>query len=161
MLCSLFCFSETSLRPCAAEPRDLALTPFVYPVMTPRISSSYGMRKHPLLKFSRKHQGTDLAADLGAPIRAVAAGRVVFADPYAGYGNLVVIEHQKGITTHYGHCDKIKIKPGQNVNAGDIIATIGTSGLSSGPHLHFEIRINGEARDPESIIPDLAVHPDG
>jgi murein DD-endopeptidase MepM/ murein hydrolase activator NlpD len=146
---------------CEAEPRDLGLTPFVYPVMTPQISSSYGMRKHPLLKFSHKHQGTDLAADLGAPIRSVAPGRVVFADPYARYGNLVVIEHARGVTTHYGHCDKIKIKPGQSVNAGDIIATIGSTGLSSGPHLHFEIRVNGEALDPETIIPDLAKHPDG
>lgn len=135
--------------------------PFVYPVMTPRISSVYGMRKHPLLKFTRKHKGTDLAADLGAPVRAVASGRVVFADPYAGYGNFVVLEHKNGITTHYGHCDQIKVHIGQNVDAGDIIATIGNTGLSSGPHLHFELRFNGEARNPENYIPDLAVHPEG
>jgi murein DD-endopeptidase MepM/ murein hydrolase activator NlpD len=113
------------------------------------------------LKFSSQHKGTDLAAELDTPIRAVSSGHIVFADPYAGYGNLVVIQHSRGVTTHYGHCDKIKIKPGQKVNAGDIIATIGSTGLSSGPHLHFEIRVNGEAIDPETIIPDLAEHPDG
>ena len=141
--------------------QSLGMYPFTYPVMSPRISSSFGMRKHPLLKFSRKHQGTDLAADMGAPIRAVAPGRVVFADPYAGYGNFVVIEHAHGVTTHYGHCDQIKVKTGQRIHGGDIIATIGNTGLSSGSHLHFEIRINGEAKNPESLIPDLAEHADG
>ena len=129
--------------------------------MTPRISSSFGMRKHPLLKFSRRHQGVDLAADLSAPIRSVGDGRVVFADPFSGYGNFVVIRHKNGVTTHYGHCDKINIKPGQTVKAGTIIGTVGKTGLASGPHLHFEIRVNGIAQNPESIVPDLADHPEG
>jgi murein DD-endopeptidase MepM/ murein hydrolase activator NlpD len=141
--------------------KQIGLYPFVYPVMTPRLSSSYGPRKHPLLKYSRKHKGVDLAADIGAPVRVVAPGTVVFADPYAGYGNFVVVEHNLGVTTHYGHCDEIKVKPGQKVNAGDIIATIGNTGLSSGPHLHFELRINGEPKNPENFIPDLASHPEG
>ncbi len=150
---------ETGVNP--ETLRSIGLDPFVYPVMTPRLSSSYGMRKHPLLKFSRKHQGVDLAADIGAPVRTVAPGRVVFADPYAGYGNFVVVEHINGVTTHYGHCDKIKVRPGQKVNAGDIIATIGNTGMSSGPHLHFELRINGIPQNPENYIPDLASHPEG
>ncbi len=141
--------------------KRMGLYPFVYPVMTPRISSNYGMRKHPLLKFSRKHQGIDLAAEYDTPIRAVAAGTVVFADPYAGYGNLVAIQHKSGITTHYGHCQKIKVKPGQKIQAGTIIGTIGSTGMSSGPHLHFEIRINGIAQDPQQFIPDLAEHAEG
>lgn len=141
--------------------KGLGLYPFVYPVMTPRISSAYGMRKHPLLKFSRKHQGMDLAADLDAPIRAVAGGVVVFADPYAGYGNFVVIRHSEGVTTHYGHCDRIQVKPGQRIQAGTIVGTVGKTGLASGPHLHFELRVNGVAQNPENIIPDLADHPDG
>lgn len=119
------------------------------------------MRKHPLLKFSRKHQGIDLAAELDAPIRSIAAGRVVYADPYAGYGNLVVIQHSQGVTSHYGHCDKIQVKPGSTVQAGTIIGTIGKTGLASGPHLHFEIRVNGAANNPEGLIPDLADHPEG
>lgn len=141
--------------------RSMGLYPFVYPVMAPRISSNYGMRKHPLLKFTRNHKGIDLAADLDAPIRAIAAGTIVFADPYAGYGNLVTIQHKNGITTHYGHCQKIKVKTGQKVTAGTIIGTIGSTGMSSGPHLHFEIRMNGVPQNPTRYIPDLAEHADG
>jgi murein DD-endopeptidase MepM/ murein hydrolase activator NlpD len=129
---------------------------YVYPVMAPRLSSNYGMRIHPIRRFSQQHTGIDLAAPIGSPIRAIAAGTVVFADPYAGFGNLVVIKHNSRLTSHYAHCDKIKIRPGQRVKAGQIISYVGSSGLSTGPHLHFEIRVDGEPRNPESYIPGLA-----
>lgn len=141
--------------------KGIGLYPFVYPVMAPKISSGYGMRVHPLLRFSRKHKGIDLAADEHAPIRAVAGGKVVFADPYAGYGNLIVLEHKKGVTTHYAHCAAISAKTGDTVQAGAIIGTIGSTGHSTGPHLHFEIRVNAIAYNPEVFIPDLADFAEG
>lgn len=133
-----------------------ALSSYVYPVLAPQLSSNFGMRRHPVLrKFTRQHNGVDLAAPEGALVRALSGGLVVFADPYAGFGNLVVLQHKSGVTTHYGHCAKLKVKPGQRVKTGEIIATVGSTGLSTGPHLHLEIRLNGEALDPLKIIPDL------
>jgi murein DD-endopeptidase MepM/ murein hydrolase activator NlpD len=86
----------------------------------------------------------------------VKGGVVVFADPYAGYGNLVVLQHANKVTTHYAHCESIRVRPGQHVNAGQIIATVGNTGHSTGPHLHFELRVNGESIDPELVFPNLA-----
>lgn len=129
---------------------------FVYPLMGTRISSDFGNRKHPVIKTVRHHSGIDLAAPNGAPIRAIQGGVVVFADPYAAYGNLIVIQHGKGITSHYGHCESIKVRTGQRVRAGEVIGAVGSTGRVTGPHLHFEIRLNGEPRDPERFIPGLA-----
>lgn len=132
------------------------LANFVYPLMSPRVSSAYGQRIHPIRRFSHKHSGVDLAAPQGTPIRAVATGRVVFSDPYAGYGKLIVLQHSKNTTTHYAHCFEIKVKPGQIVQAGQIIGTVGATGTATGPHLHLEVRINGVPHDPERFFPQLA-----
>jgi murein DD-endopeptidase MepM/ murein hydrolase activator NlpD len=144
--------------PTTAKPLVLASTrtAFVYPVMGPRMSSDFGTRKHPVKKVRRHHDGIDLAAPVGAPIRAIADGQVMYADPHGGYGRYVVIQHLDGFTSHYGHCEKLDVAPGQNVAAGQIIGTVGSSGVSTGPHLHFEIRRNGEARNPERYLPGLA-----
>ena len=128
----------------------------VYPVMAPRMSSGYGMRIHPIRRFSAEHHGIDLAAPFNSPIRAVSSGRVVFADPYAGYGKYIVVAHGPRLTSHYGHCNSIKVQPGQAVKAGQIIGYVGSSGMSTGPHLHFEMRIDGAPKDPELFIPGLA-----
>ena len=128
---------------------------FVYPLMGPKVTSAFGTRRHPVRKVVRHHNGLDLAAENGAPIRAVESGIVVFADPYAGYGKLVVIKHKNGLTTHYGHCESIGVKPGTSVKAGAIIGTVGETGLATGPHLHFEVRRNGNPLDPEKIFPNL------
>ncbi len=128
----------------------------VYPVMGPRISSDYGTRRHPIKRFSHHHNGIDLAAPKGAPIRAIAEGHVVYADPYAGYGKLIVVRHKNGLTSHYGHCAKIEVQPGQSVRAGDLIGTVGSTGNSTGPHLHFEIRKSGKPLDPEKVLPGIA-----
>lgn len=138
-----------------------ALPGLVYPLMTPRLSSDYGPRRHPVRKAVGHHHGVDLAAPAGAPIRAVRAGVVVFADPYGGYGNLVVIRHEQGMTSHYGHCQKLRVRPGQRVGAGQVIATVGSTGISTGPHLHFEIRVDGKPLDPEQLIPGLAAEAAG
>lgn len=129
---------------------------FVYPVMGPRISSDFGVRKHPIQQARRHHEGIDLAAPVGAPIRSIADGQVLYADPHGGYGKYIAIRHPNGITSHYGHCNSIEVVPGRTVTAGQIIGTVGNSGASTGPHLHFEIRRDGEAQDPESFLPGLA-----
>ncbi len=134
---------------------------FVYPVMGPRLSSDFGKRKHPKLKSVRHHHGVDLAAPEQSPIRVIGGGQVIYADPYAGYGNLVVVRHDDGMTSHYGHCRTIKVTIGQRVKAGQIIATVGNTGISTGPHLHFEIRVGGQPRDPELFLPGLATEAEG
>lgn len=128
---------------------------FVYPLLGPKESSDYGIRKHPLSKTRQHHDGVDLAAPKGALIRTIASGQVIYADPFGGYGNLVVIKHASGLTSHYGHCDKLRVRTGQVVRAGDIIATVGNTGRSTGPHLHFEIRRNGTPQHPERYLPGL------
>lgn len=134
---------------------------FVYPIVYPRVSSKFGMRKHPIYKVRRHHKGLDLVAPPGTPIRAIAAGTVIFSDPYAGYGNLVVVKHRNGITSHYGHCKEIKTNIGKVVRPGEIIATLGNTGSSTGPHLHLEIRKNGVALDPLKLLPGVQAQAEG
>jgi murein DD-endopeptidase MepM/ murein hydrolase activator NlpD len=150
--------------PAYAAPKQLAVKPasylttsFVYPLMGSRESSAYGVRRHPIKRTVRHHHnGIDLAAPKGAVVRAISAGRVMYSDPLGGYGNLVVIKHDSGLSSHYGHCDTLKVRVGQFVRPGDVIATVGSSGHSTGPHLHFEIRRDGKPQHPEQILPGLA-----
>jgi murein DD-endopeptidase MepM/ murein hydrolase activator NlpD len=134
---------------------------FVYPLVGTRISSSFGTRTHPVRSVVRHHSGIDLAAPHGSPIRAIQSGVIVFADPHSGYGNLIVISHTDHITSHYGHCDTIRVRPGQRVKAGEIIGTVGSTGLVTGPHLHFELRQNGDPLNPELVIPKLGLVGEG
>ncbi len=142
-------------NPLFATGDNYALNAVVYPVMSPKFTSSFGHRNHPVLKAKKHHQGVDLAAPVGAPIRAIQEGVVVFADPYSAYGNLIVIKHNNGLTSHYGHCAKIEAKIGSKVKAGEIIGTVGKTGRVTGAHLHFEMRDNGKALDPEQYLPAL------
>lgn len=141
--------------PSASIPSLDGLSSFVYPIMAPRLSSTFGNRRHPIRKVVRHHDGVDLAAPMGAPIRVIAKGFVVFADTYGSYGKLIVIRHQDGITSHYGHCSEISVTTGQQVSAGQIIGRVGETGGATGPHLHFEIRSNGKPFDPKRLIPNL------
>lgn len=122
---------------------------YMLPVSGAEISSGFGMRVHPITGQEREHQGVDLAAPIGTPVKAAATGVVSQAGPVAEFGNLVVIDHPDGTTTRYGHLDTIAVQPGQKVGRGEQVATVGDTGLSTGPHLHFEIRdAAGQARDP-------------
>ena len=152
LLCTLMLVA--SLCPMGVVQAE-GLSGLVYPVMSPRKSSDFGIRVHPIYKVRKHHYGVDLAAPKGAYIRSVKEGTVVFADPYKGYGNLVVVKHGDGLTTHYGHCDTIKVRPGQHVVAGQIIATVGATGNVTGPHLHLEVRRDGKPLNPERFIPGL------
>lgn len=134
---------------------------FVYPVMAPKLSSNFGIRKHPIRHIVRHHDGVDLAAPQDAPIRVIADGWVVFAGNYGSYGQLIVVRHNDNATSHYGHCAKIKVKVGEKVNAGRIIGTVGSTGAATGPHLHFELRLNGKPLDPKKLIPELTARGEG
>ncbi len=118
-----------------------------FPVTAP-ISSQFGYRIHPILGYERFHAGVDFAADYGEVIRAAAPGYVIFAGWYGGYGNTVIVDHGNGVTTLYAHADGLYAKEGQPVQRGEPIAVVGSTGLSTGPHLHFELRSNGEPVDP-------------
>lgn len=110
------------------------------------VSSEFGLRS------GRMHEGIDIAAPHGTPVRAVAAGTVSYADWAGSYGLLVKIDHGGGIETRYAHNSRLAVKPGDKVKAGQIIAQVGSTGRSTGPHLHFEVRVNGEAVDPRQWL---------
>ena len=150
----------------AAESRGLPesfprLESLVYPVSYPRLSGVFGSRIHPIQRVKRHHAGVDLAAPEGAIVRVVTAGRVVFADWHGGYGKLVVVQHGGDLTTHYGHLSEISVRPGQYVLSGEKLGAVGTTGNSTGPHLHFEVRRDGTPLDPMDFLPDFGAEPSG
>ncbi|MGN6693800.1 MAG: peptidoglycan DD-metalloendopeptidase family protein [Aquihabitans sp.] len=115
-------------------------------------SSPFGMRHHPILGIDRLHAGCDLGAGTGTEIHAAADGVVVVAEVRGGYGNAVVIDHGHSLATLYGHTSRMLVKAGDVVKRGDVIALVGSTGLSTGPHLHFETRIKGLPIDPEGVV---------
>jgi len=112
------------------------------------LTSGFGLRRHPLFGIARMHQGVDIAAPWGTPVWAAAAGTVVYAGWFGGYGKLVVVDHGGGVATLYGHLSSIAVSPGDRVAAGDVLGRVGSTGYSTGPHLHFEIRVDGRPVDP-------------
>lgn len=133
----------------------LANTPSIMPT-TGWLSSHFTQsRFHPILHASRAHEGIDLSAPMGAPIIAPAAGRVISVANEPGYGRTFQIDHGSGIITRFAHCSRILVHVGQVVTRGQPIATIGNSGLSTGPHLHYEVHVNGKPVDPlRFVLPD-------
>lgn len=119
--------------------------PLSWPVLGP-VSSPFGLRD------GRPHEGIDIAALAGTPVRAAAGGRVVYAGPAGTYGLLVILQHDAARTTYYAHCNEVYVVPGQTVAAGEVIATVGNTGRSTGPHLHFEVRVNGTPYDPVPFL---------
>lgn len=116
------------------------------------VSSPFGVRRDPLGEGQRFHEGIDIAASPGSPIRAVAAGRVVFSGWVEGYGNLVAIDHGNGTVTRYAHAEANLVSVGEEVMAGQKIALVGSSGRATGPHLHFEVLQGGRPVDPRSFL---------
>ncbi|MDP2211674.1 MAG: peptidoglycan DD-metalloendopeptidase family protein [Candidatus Aquicultor sp.] len=112
------------------------------------ITSGYGMRRHPILGYSRMHTGVDFKAAHGSPVYASHSGTVIMAGRMGGYGKTVVISHGGGLSTLYGHNSQLLVSVGQDVERGDAIANAGSTGLSTGPHLHFEVRVNGSPQNP-------------
>ncbi len=116
------------------------------------ISSGFGPRLHPILGFTRMHTGLDFSSPYGQVIAAAAGGRVILAGSYGGYGNTVVIDHGDGVTTLYAHQSTINVAYDQLIAAGDLVGFVGSTGLSTGPHLHFEVRIGGVPVDPMGYL---------
>ena len=122
------------------------------PVSAAYNSSSYGWRIDPFNGHKAFHEGLDFTANTGTPIRAAADGIVTLAEVSGGYGNLLKIDHGAGLETRYGHTSKILVKVGERVVKGQEIALVGNTGRSTGPHLHYEIRLNGNALDPRQYL---------
>ncbi len=113
-----------------------------------RIASGYGMRIDPIYKTPRFHAGMDFNAKIGTDIYATGNGVVEMAERYSGYGNCVIINHGYGYKTLYGHCDQIKVRQGQKIMRGEVIASVGNTGKSTGPHLHYEVIVKGQHDNP-------------
>jgi murein DD-endopeptidase MepM/ murein hydrolase activator NlpD len=122
------------------------------PVNTGYISSPFGERIDPFTGGEEFHEGIDFAAPEGTPIHAVAAGIVTWAGPRGGYGNMVQIDHGNGYATRYGHAERVLVRVGQTVNRGDVIALVGDTGRSTGPHVHFEVLMNGREVNPARFV---------
>ena len=116
------------------------------------MTSPFGMRRHPILKRLAIHTGIDLRGDSGEPVRATATGKVTIAGRQRGYANMVEIGHGNGLATRFGHLSEISVKVGQIVRIGEIIGSIGSTGLSTGPHLHYETRVDGAPVDPQKFL---------
>lgn len=115
------------------------------------ISSPYGYRVHPILGYSKFHSGIDIPAPIGTPIVAAKSGTVIMAKLMSGYGNVVMVDHGETVTV-YAHCSAVNVNVGDSVKEGDVVAFIGSTGLSTGPHLHFEVRVNGATVNPVGYV---------
>ncbi len=123
----------------------------IHPVVAP-LTSGFGTRVHPILGTRRFHAGIDFGASHGTTIRAADSGRVILAGWSGGYGRTVIIDHGGGLSTLYAHCSQLFVSNGQSVSQGQAIAAVGSTGLSTGPHLHFEVRRNGEPVNPMGFL---------
>lgn len=117
-----------------------------------RLSSNFGYRIHPVYKYRKFHSGVDIAAPGGTPIYAADNGRVIFSGRKGGYGNTVIVDHGGGLTTLYAHCSALYASVGKKVSKGTHIAAVGSTGLSTGNHLHFEVRVNGSPVNPLNYL---------
>lgn len=121
------------------------------PLQAP-ITSPFGYRTHPIFHIRRFHSGVDLAGPNHSSIKAADSGNVLYTGWYGGYGKVVIISHGKGMATLYAHLSSIKVSPGTNVQKGDVVGYEGTTGFSTGPHCHFEVRVNGKPNNPLSFV---------
>lgn len=125
---------------------------FIWPVIG-QITSYFGKRVHPIFKVESVHTGLDIAAPLGRPVFAASDGIVLYSGNWGGYGKTVVIDHGASLTTIYGHLSAFYVKRSAKITKGQVIALVGSTGWSTGPHLHFEVRLAGNATDPLSYLP--------
>jgi murein DD-endopeptidase MepM/ murein hydrolase activator NlpD len=155
LLASSFEEAKDSL---ASHSQRLAATPSIMPTNGWLTSAFSSMREHPILHIARPHEGIDVTAPMGSPIEAPASGVVVDAGWESGYGNTVTLDHGYGIVTKFAHASKLLVKVGQHVSRGQRIALVGNTGLATGPHLHYEVHVNGRPVDPlKYVLPDKVV----
>ncbi len=126
---------------------------FAYPLKA-RITSPFGPRKHPIFGVRSMHSGIDLAAPRGTPVKSSEGGIVIYSGWYGGYGKVVIIDHSKGFSTLYAHMDSIAVKVGDKLKQGEVVGYEGATGYSTGPHLHFEVRSQGQPQNPILYLGD-------
>ena len=142
---------EAALR----EREQQARIPSIWPVIGGEVTDSYGVRGNPFGGGSAEfHSGQDIAAPRGTPVLAAADGVVTQAASQSGYGQVVVIDHGNGLTTRYGHLSKIEATLGQEIKRGELLGEVGSTGRSTGPHLHYEVRFNDVAVSPRHYLPE-------
>lgn len=132
----------------APAPTTSVAIPSSMPLASVKLTSNYGMRTHPVIGGRHNHKGVDLAAPTGTPIYATADGRVSRADRFSSYGLYISLDHGADLETRYAHMSRLAVAAGQRVRKGDIIGYVGSTGRSTGPHLHYEVRIAGVAVNP-------------
>ena len=153
------------MRKVSGKDKDFTSLPVIKPVADKylnRVASGFGTRFHPILKVNKVHNGLDFAASVGTPIYATGDGKVKMAGFNSGYGNVVVIKHGNGYETLYAHMSRIKTSNGKRVKRGDVIGYVGSTGLSTGPHLHYEIHKEGKPVNPvmyfyDDVDPDAFI----
>jgi len=133
---------------------SIAYLPSIRPILRGNKASGFGMRRHPLYHIMRFHEGLDISAPKGTPIYATANGVINFANRMSGYGKMVKINHKYGYSTRYGHMSKILVRKGQTVKKGEKIGEVGNTGLSTAPHVHYEVRYRGQPQNPENYYFD-------
>ncbi|KAA2235275.1 M23 family metallopeptidase [Salinarimonas soli] len=144
---------QTSLVTLDRLRRTSAALPFARPIVgEPDLTSGFGMRFDPFTRGPAMHTGLDFRAEHGSRVTATAAGRVVAAEHAGGYGNMVEVDHGNGITTRYAHLSAMSVTVGQRVAAGQALGRVGSTGRSTGPHLHYETRLSGDAVDPQRFL---------
>jgi murein DD-endopeptidase MepM/ murein hydrolase activator NlpD len=152
LLASSFAEAKDSL---ASHSQRLAATPSIMPTQGWLTSAFSSMREHPILHVARPHEGIDVMAPMGSPIEAPAQGVVTEAGWESGYGNTITLDHGYGLVTKFAHCSKLLVRVGQRVSRGQRIALVGNTGLATGPHLHYEVHVNGRPVDPlKYVLPD-------
>ncbi|OFX15043.1 MAG: hypothetical protein A2V59_06270 [Armatimonadetes bacterium RBG_19FT_COMBO_69_19] len=124
-----------------------SLSGFIWPARGV-FTSGYGIRRHPIFRIRRMHTGQDIAAPYGTPVQAASDGRVIYTGWFGGYGKIVVVDHGDGVSTLYAHLSKILTRSGARLRRGEVVGRIGSTGYSTGPHVHFEVRVNGRPIDP-------------
>jgi murein DD-endopeptidase MepM/ murein hydrolase activator NlpD len=151
--------SAPAPAPASTFPQDYSLgnppatgVALTYPLPGYPVVSRFGMRVDPVLNVKRAHEGIDIWAPEGTPIHSAGGGSVTWAGPRNGYGNAVFISHGNGVVTVYAHQSRVGVAVGQHVGTGDVIGYVGHTGLAAGPHLHFEVRVNGTAYDPLKFV---------
>jgi murein DD-endopeptidase MepM/ murein hydrolase activator NlpD len=133
--------------------RTLAYVPYRKPVVGKvAVNSGFGVRIDPFNDRPAMHPGIDIHAEAGEPVLATADGKVVKAGWFGGYGRMIEINHGNGLSTRYGHLSKLNVRVGESVKIGQVIGEVGSTGRSTGPHLHYETRIDGEAVNPEKFL---------
>jgi murein DD-endopeptidase MepM/ murein hydrolase activator NlpD len=152
LLAPMFAAAAAAAAPATAAPVAQGAVSFLAMPVEGRLTSRFGPRTHPITGQLRPHNGIDIAAPTGMSIRAAAGGTVSFAGPRGGYGNTVVVDHPDGTQTLYAHAHTIGVRTGDSISPGQAIATVGSTGQSTAPHLHFELRRQGEPVDPAPYL---------